>query len=276
MIDHYYADEPMTALDKALFSFASYNAGPARGAAAHRGQETGAGSQRLVSQRRVCGGGENRAGNRHLRRQHLQVLHRLQAGDGAVAAQATGDRGHQAAGLRWRQGLRRSRITGISQPVIREAPVRRGASRLFSRHRSTILATFSPVMTLPHPAVTRMHTMTTTALIAITVRLFADQSRLINLPATITRSTPCCKEPSNARCSAACWAPASAPRPRSTKSTSSFRAAPAALGQHRPRHRRGADQIRPHHHRLLPEHLPVAAPRPSLTSSRRRPSPTRP
>jgi membrane-bound lytic murein transglycosylase MltF len=30
MIDHYYADEPMTDLDKALFSFASYNAGPAR------------------------------------------------------------------------------------------------------------------------------------------------------------------------------------------------------------------------------------------------------
>lgn len=30
MIDHYYSDEPMTPLDKALFSFASYNAGPAR------------------------------------------------------------------------------------------------------------------------------------------------------------------------------------------------------------------------------------------------------
>lgn len=30
MIDQYYADEPMTPLDKALFSFASYNAGPAR------------------------------------------------------------------------------------------------------------------------------------------------------------------------------------------------------------------------------------------------------
>ncbi|EKP0309926.1 lytic transglycosylase F [Aeromonas veronii] len=30
MIDHYYQDEPMTRLDKALFSFASYNAGPAR------------------------------------------------------------------------------------------------------------------------------------------------------------------------------------------------------------------------------------------------------
>jgi len=30
MIDHYYGDEPMTRLDKALFSFASYNAGPAR------------------------------------------------------------------------------------------------------------------------------------------------------------------------------------------------------------------------------------------------------
>lgn len=30
MIDQYYGDEPMTSLDKALFSFASYNAGPAR------------------------------------------------------------------------------------------------------------------------------------------------------------------------------------------------------------------------------------------------------
>ncbi len=30
MIDHYYGDEPMTPLDKALFTFASYNAGPAR------------------------------------------------------------------------------------------------------------------------------------------------------------------------------------------------------------------------------------------------------
>lgn len=30
MINRYYADEPMTRLDKALFAFASYNAGPAR------------------------------------------------------------------------------------------------------------------------------------------------------------------------------------------------------------------------------------------------------
>jgi membrane-bound lytic murein transglycosylase MltF len=30
MIDQYYANEPMTKLDKALFSFASYNAGPGR------------------------------------------------------------------------------------------------------------------------------------------------------------------------------------------------------------------------------------------------------
>lgn len=30
MIDHYYGDQPMTPLDKALFSLASYNAGPAR------------------------------------------------------------------------------------------------------------------------------------------------------------------------------------------------------------------------------------------------------
>jgi membrane-bound lytic murein transglycosylase MltF len=30
MIDRYYANEPMTALDKALFTFAAYNAGPGR------------------------------------------------------------------------------------------------------------------------------------------------------------------------------------------------------------------------------------------------------
>jgi membrane-bound lytic murein transglycosylase MltF len=30
MIDRYYEKEPMTKLDKALFAFASYNAGPAR------------------------------------------------------------------------------------------------------------------------------------------------------------------------------------------------------------------------------------------------------
>jgi membrane-bound lytic murein transglycosylase MltF len=30
MVDQYYADEPMTRIDKALFAFASYNAGPAR------------------------------------------------------------------------------------------------------------------------------------------------------------------------------------------------------------------------------------------------------
>jgi membrane-bound lytic murein transglycosylase MltF len=30
MIDRYYAREPMTEMDKALFTFASYNAGPAR------------------------------------------------------------------------------------------------------------------------------------------------------------------------------------------------------------------------------------------------------
>jgi membrane-bound lytic murein transglycosylase MltF len=30
MIDQYYEKEPMTKLDKALFAFASYNAGPAR------------------------------------------------------------------------------------------------------------------------------------------------------------------------------------------------------------------------------------------------------
>ncbi len=36
MIDHYYATEPMTPLNKALFAFASYNAGPARIASLRR------------------------------------------------------------------------------------------------------------------------------------------------------------------------------------------------------------------------------------------------
>jgi membrane-bound lytic murein transglycosylase MltF len=30
MMDHYYADQPMTDLNKGLFTFASYNAGPGR------------------------------------------------------------------------------------------------------------------------------------------------------------------------------------------------------------------------------------------------------
>ena len=42
MIDKYYADEPMTPLNKGLFTFASYNAGPAASrSCARRGRSAG-------------------------------------------------------------------------------------------------------------------------------------------------------------------------------------------------------------------------------------------
>ena len=67
MIDHYYADEPMTALDKALFSFASYNAGPARVARLRaEARKRGLDPKRLVPQCRVRGGGENWPRDGHL------------------------------------------------------------------------------------------------------------------------------------------------------------------------------------------------------------------
>ena len=81
MIDRYYKDEPMDALNKGLFTFASYNAGPAR--IRQLRQEAGAARpqpERLVQQRRDRRVGEDWARNGDLRRQHLQVLRRVQVG----------------------------------------------------------------------------------------------------------------------------------------------------------------------------------------------------
>ena len=78
MIDQYYENEPMTKLDKALFAFASYNAGAGRISSAAQGsRQARARPQRLVPERGVRGGREDRPGNGDLRQQHLQVLHRL-------------------------------------------------------------------------------------------------------------------------------------------------------------------------------------------------------
>ena len=78
MIDQYYKDEPMDNLNKALMTFASYNAGPGRVRQLRREAETeGPRSQRVVRQRRARRLGADRPRNGHLRQQHLQVLHRL-------------------------------------------------------------------------------------------------------------------------------------------------------------------------------------------------------
>ena len=78
MMDQYLKDEPMDNLNKALMTFASYNAGPGRvqTAPARDGKE-GPRSQRLVRQRRARRLGADRPRNGHLRQQHLQVLHHL-------------------------------------------------------------------------------------------------------------------------------------------------------------------------------------------------------
>ena len=88
MEDQYYADEPMDDLNKALMTFASYNAGPGRIRQLRaRGREAGPRSQCLVRQRRARGVGEDRPRDRDVRQQHLQVLRRLSPGvraDGAA------------------------------------------------------------------------------------------------------------------------------------------------------------------------------------------------
>jgi len=56
MMDRYYKDEPMTPLNKGLFTFASYNAGPARIASLRKRREARPRSQQVVPPRRARGG----------------------------------------------------------------------------------------------------------------------------------------------------------------------------------------------------------------------------
>ena len=72
MIDQYYGNEPMTKLDKALFAFASYNAGAGRVAQLRtEAAKLRTESERLVLQRRVCLRRQTRRGDGDMRQQHL-------------------------------------------------------------------------------------------------------------------------------------------------------------------------------------------------------------
>ena len=92
MVDRYYANEPMDNLNKALMTFASYNAGPGRvQTAPPRGGEEGSRSQRVVRQRRARRLGADRPRNGHLREQHLQVLRHLPFDHRAAGATRSGE-----------------------------------------------------------------------------------------------------------------------------------------------------------------------------------------
>ena len=78
--DRYYKDAPMTRVNKGLFSIASYNAGPARIAQLRKkAQAQGLDPERLVRKRGGGGRARDRARDRAVREQHLQVLHQLSA-----------------------------------------------------------------------------------------------------------------------------------------------------------------------------------------------------
>ena len=78
--DTYFENEPMDDLNKALFTFASYNAGPGpRAPVAAGSREAGTEPEHLVRKRGAGRVRAHRARDRDLRRQHLQVLHRLPA-----------------------------------------------------------------------------------------------------------------------------------------------------------------------------------------------------
>ena len=87
MMDRYYKDEPMDALNKGLMTFASYNAGPGRVRQLRREtRERGLDPNVWfgnVERRRL---GADRTRDRHLREQHLQVLRRLPSDDGGTGA----------------------------------------------------------------------------------------------------------------------------------------------------------------------------------------------
>ena len=92
MMDQYFKDEPMDNLNKTLMTFAAYNAGPGRLRQLRREAETtGPRSQRVVRQRRAGCLGADRPRDGHLRQQHLQVLHHLQAAHRAAGATRSGE-----------------------------------------------------------------------------------------------------------------------------------------------------------------------------------------
>ena len=92
--DAFFKDEPMDDLNKGLFTFASYNAGPGRVRQLRREAEKArARSERLVRQRRSDRVRADRPRDGDLRRQHLQVLRRVPAGRRGGRAQGGGQGG---------------------------------------------------------------------------------------------------------------------------------------------------------------------------------------
>ena len=86
MVDRYFKDAPMGPVDKMLFAFASYNAGPAKIARLRKEAEgVGPRPERVVQQRRADRREADRPRDGAVREQHLQVLRRLQARRGRTA-----------------------------------------------------------------------------------------------------------------------------------------------------------------------------------------------
>ena len=98
MMDQYFKDEPMDTLNKALMTFAAYNAGPGRlqqlrREAAARGLDPNV----WFGERRARGFGTNGPRNRHLRQQHLQVLHRVPSAHRSAGTTRGGESGTREA-----------------------------------------------------------------------------------------------------------------------------------------------------------------------------------
>jgi membrane-bound lytic murein transglycosylase MltF len=111
MIDQYFKDEPMDDLNKGLFAFASYN-GPNRSSPAQGGGKAGSRPERVVRQRADRCLREDRPRDSDVRREHLQVLHRVQARGGAGRRAAPGARGREGAEVV--SGRRRGRRRTVS------------------------------------------------------------------------------------------------------------------------------------------------------------------
>ena len=82
LVDRYYAKEPMDDVNKILFAFAAYNAGPGRVASSARSGRARPRPECLVQQRRAHRQRPHRPRDGHLRQQHLQVLRDLPAHSG--------------------------------------------------------------------------------------------------------------------------------------------------------------------------------------------------
>ena len=98
MVDQFYEKEPMDKLNKGLFAFAAYNAGPGRISQLREpGCQARPRSQCLVQQRGSDCLGKDRPRDRDLCVQYLQVLHRLQAGHRGDGSASEGEGGSRKA-----------------------------------------------------------------------------------------------------------------------------------------------------------------------------------